>query len=252
MYLHYLYAICCTFICYAHQNCYNKGMDARQVVTLSILALCIQVRLLVESKASTDHYSYTCTQAVRNTVSSCFGIVIIVVSHNIPTKTSSGSMPSHRYFSAYKYFHGVVVSYVCLSWLLIFSLALSSIFCGAAHCNLCVHACMDPGYGSRRPFSRQSDSALDLRGTSAAYVYLHMWTFIRTICMHFLIPSSVTLGRAAITRAWMWDSGSQYPLLQCAFKFVCLFNPKLVQISTPIYAHKLLEAQRHHVLGSTA
>jgi hypothetical protein len=115
IYLYYLYAICCTFICYALQSCYNKGMDARQWVTVSILAMCIQVRLLVESKASTDHYSYTCTQTVRNTASPCFGISGIVVSQNMPTKTSSGSMWIHRYFRSCSHFHEVVVSCVCLS-----------------------------------------------------------------------------------------------------------------------------------------
>ena len=79
-----------------------------------------------------------------------------------------------------------------------------------------------------------------------------MLTSICFICMQFVIPSPVTLTRTAITRAWMRDSGSQYPCLQCAFKFGCLLNPKLVQIVTPIHAHKLLETQCHHVLGLPA
>jgi len=145
IYLYYLYAICCSFICYALQSCYNKGMDARQWVTVSILAMCIQVRLLVESKASTDHYSYTCTQAVRITVSSCFGIASIVVSHNMPNKTSSGRMLVHRYFRACKHFHEVVDNFVCLSLLLIIPLARSSMLCDAVLCNLCLLACV---YGS--------------------------------------------------------------------------------------------------------
>ena len=86
---------------------------------------------------------------------------------------------------------------------------------------------------------------------SYVHVYVRILTSICIICMQFVVPSSVTLGRAAITRAWMRDSGSQYPFLQCAFE-CCLLNPKLVQITTPIHAHKLIETQRHRVLGFRA
>ena len=110
-----------------------------------MLAVCIHVRLLVESKASTDHYSYTCTQTVRNTASPCFGISGIVVSQNMPTKTSSGNIRIHRYFRACKHFHEVVDNCVCLSLLLIMSLARSSMLCDAVLCNLCLLACV---YGS--------------------------------------------------------------------------------------------------------
>ena len=112
---------------------------------------------------------HTCTQADINTVSSCFGVVNIIVSHNMPIRTSSGSMLSHRYFRAYKLFHGVVVSCVCLSWLLIFSLALYSIFCGA------VHVYMHLRYRSRQLCSRDSDSAPDCRGTFAAIFLALVW-----------------------------------------------------------------------------
>ena len=87
---------------------------------------------------------------------------------------------------------------------------------------------------------------------SYVYVYVRMLTCICIICMRFAVPSSVTLTRTAITRAWMRDRWSLYPFLHCAFKFGCLWNPKLVQITTPIHAHKLLETQRHHVLGFRA
>ena len=51
---------------------------------------------------------------------------------------------------------------------MIFSLARSSIFCDAVHCNPCLHVCIDLGYGLRQPCRQQRDSAFDLRGTFAA------------------------------------------------------------------------------------
>ena len=120
-------------------------MDVRQWVTVSILAVCIQVCLLVESKASTNQYSYLWTQAVRSTASSCFGITSIVCFHNMPTKTSSGNLRIHRYFRACKHFHEVVDNCACLSLLCIISLAGSSMLCDAVLRNLCLLACV---YGS--------------------------------------------------------------------------------------------------------
>ena len=77
IYQDYLYAVFYTFTCYAQQSCYIKGMEVRRWVTVSIPAVCIQVCLLVECKASTNQYSYLCTQAVISTASSCFGITNI-------------------------------------------------------------------------------------------------------------------------------------------------------------------------------
>ena len=62
--------------------------------------------------------------------------------HNMPTKTSSGNIRIHRYFRACKPFHEVVDNCVCLSLLLIMSLARSSMLCDAVLCNLCLLACM--------------------------------------------------------------------------------------------------------------
>ena len=120
-------------------------MDVRQCVTVSILAVCIQLFLLVESTASTNQYSNSCTKAVRSTASSCFGITSIVCCDNMPTKTSSSNIWIHRYFRACKHFHEVVDNSVCLSLLLIISLARSSMLCDAVLCNLCLLACV---YGS--------------------------------------------------------------------------------------------------------
>ena len=145
IYQDYLYAVFYTFTCYAQQSCYIKGMEVRRWVTVSIPAVCIQVCLLVESKASTNQYSYLCTQAVRSTASSCFGINSIVFVHNLQTKTSSGNIRIHRYFRACKHSHEVVDNFVCLSLLLIISLARSSMLCDAVLCNLCLLACV---YGS--------------------------------------------------------------------------------------------------------
>jgi hypothetical protein len=117
-------------------------MDVRQCVTVSILAVCIQLFLLVESTASTNQYSNSCTKAVRSTASSCFGITSIVCCDNMPTKTSSSNIWIHRYFRACKHFHEVVDNSVCLSSLLIISLARSSMLCDAVLCNLCLLACM--------------------------------------------------------------------------------------------------------------
>ena len=117
-------------------------MDVRQWVTVSILAVRIQVCLLVECKASTNQYSYLCTQAVISTASSCFGITNIVFSQNLPGKTSSGNIRIHRYFRACKHSHEVVDNFVCLSLLLIISLARSSMLCDAVLCNLCLPACV--------------------------------------------------------------------------------------------------------------
>ena len=47
IYQDYLYAVFYTFTCYAQQSCYNKGMDARQWVTLPTLSVRIQVQLLI-------------------------------------------------------------------------------------------------------------------------------------------------------------------------------------------------------------